>query len=83
MKQESRRNPIARKIRDPRFRKRVVKSKKVYTRKGRSNRPFHVFSNRLVVHLTKVVKHIFHTSSALLLLQPRSDTCAYRMSRFS
>lgn len=41
MKKESRRNPIARQVREPRFRKRVVKSKKVYTRKGRSIRPFH------------------------------------------
>ena len=39
------RNPVARKIREPRFRKRVVISKKVYTRKGRSIRPFHIASS--------------------------------------
>lgn len=30
------RNPIARELRDPRYKKRVIKSKKVYTRKGKA-----------------------------------------------
>ncbi len=30
------RNPIARALRDPRYKARVVKSKKVYTRKGKA-----------------------------------------------
>jgi len=32
------RNPLARLIREPRFNNKVVKSKKVYTRKGRQNK---------------------------------------------
>lgn len=32
------RNPLARLVRDPRFKSKVVKSKKVYTRKGRPNK---------------------------------------------
>jgi hypothetical protein len=41
------RNPI--KIRDPRFKLRVIKSKKIYSRKGRKKRPFSFFNNGVTV----------------------------------
>ena len=41
-------NPVARQLREPRFKKQVIKSKKHYTRKGRSIRPFHIKKHLLV-----------------------------------